>query len=93
MGTPHQGIQGASGVSLKNIILRVILQSPLRYTNNKVSKHLALNSEILQEHQTRYLAIAHNFDTTFFYETLPMVVGAGQSILVSHHGLIKYLQA
>jgi hypothetical protein len=83
MGTPHQG---ASGVSLKDIILRV--QSPLRYTSNKVSKHLAFHSEFLQEHQTRYIAIAQNFDTTFFYETLPMVVGAGQSILVSNHGLI-----
>jgi hypothetical protein len=34
----------------------------LRYTSNKVSKHLALSSEFLQEHQARYLTIAQIFD-------------------------------
>ena len=42
------------------------------YTTQNAVKHLAENSDFLQEQQSDYLAISGDFDTVCFYETYQM---------------------
>lgn len=78
MGTPHGGGQG---VTLG--VLAVNIASIWFNTNTQLLKHLETNSEWLDQTQMRYLPIAGDFDTKFFYEGLETPTVARKSLLVS----------
>lgn len=78
MGTPHSGGQG---VTLG--ILAINIASIWFKTNTQLLKHLETNSEWLDQTQMRYLPIASDFDTKFFYEGLETPTVASKSLLVS----------
>ena len=56
-----------------------------RYTNDRVLRQLEPGSELLQEQQTLYGDISHEFVTKYMYETVPMEVAPRTRLLVRPH--------
>lgn len=77
LATPHQG---GEGVTVGQIVLWVC--SSFSYTNRKLLEQIAPKSYWLQELQSRYNSISHEFDTTFFYETQETTTLIGKLLLV-----------
>ena len=67
-GTPHLGANIA-GDSFLAILTRII--SVVKDTDQALINHLKRDSEWLQLQWTQYANISDDFDTVFFFETLP----------------------
>lgn len=78
MGTPHQGTDKISYLKIIRKIMAIYLG---QYANDKLLDDLRPYSPFLEELQDTYNAISMDFDTTFFYETLPTPVRP-QGVLV-----------
>ena len=77
MGTPHQGGEGVTwGVLATN------LASVFTKANSEILRHLAKNSEWLEQQQALFLPTSNQFDTIYFYETYPTPLPGGGSLLV-----------
>lgn len=79
LGTPHQGGQG---VDIGKILAS--LGSLVTYTSSNIIKHLAENSEWLQQQQGQFSVISGDFDIVYFYETYKMHVPIYGDILVRY---------
>jgi hypothetical protein len=53
-------------------------------------RHLAENSEWLQNQQWQYADIANDFETKFFYETYKMPVAPAVNVLVRISMILSY---
>ncbi|OJJ98454.1 hypothetical protein ASPACDRAFT_61966 [Aspergillus aculeatus ATCC 16872] len=71
MGTPHQG---ADKISLLKVIVRITALYEGKHADDKLLDDLRSFSPFLEELQDTYNAISGDFETTFFYETLPTPV-------------------
>ena len=58
------------------------LCSSFSYTNQKLLEQIAPKSDWLQELQSRYNSISHEFDTIFFYETQETTTLIGKLLMV-----------
>ena len=68
-GTPHLGADIAEDSST-TVLTRIV--SFVRATDQALLNHLKRDSEWLQLQWTQYANISGDFDTVFFYETLPI---------------------
>ena len=63
-------------------MLATNLASVFAKTNNEILKHLAKNSEWLEQQQSLFLPISNQFETIYFYEMYPTPLPGGGSLLV-----------
>lgn len=78
-GTPHQGGNGVEFGQLIQNIASVAIQ-----TNKGLLDHLEKDSAFLEQLQDEYKFIAHNFDTKFCYETVPMRIFGISKMVMSN---------
>ncbi|KAI1484454.1 hypothetical protein F5X96DRAFT_664167 [Biscogniauxia mediterranea] len=89
MGTPHRG---GHGVKLGLMLAK--LGSPFIETNDRILRHLALDSEWLQQLSGQYAPISSKFVTKFAYEKYALVTAFGKEIfVVSEPSAIAFGQA
>lgn len=87
MGTPHSGSPIASlGQTLANIA------SIFGQTDDRLLKHLTLNSEFLQQQLDQYKNISSEYRTLFVYETLQIRTPKGMvMVMFSYAPLLLFL--
>ncbi|KAI5194011.1 hypothetical protein E4T38_09764 [Aureobasidium subglaciale] len=76
-GTPHQG---GNGVALGKVLATIA--SAFIFTNPEILDHLEKGSEWLEQQLDYYKFIAADFDTKFFYETIPTRLPMGKTMLI-----------
>jgi hypothetical protein len=59
------------------------MASIFRLTNNRLLNLLEYGSEWLQDQQDQYRSVSSDFSTVYFYETQPMHVAPGITLVVS----------
>jgi hypothetical protein len=85
-GTPHLGASIAGDSSLA-VLARIV--SVVRDTDQALINHLQRDSEWLQLQWTQYANISGDFDTVFFFETLPTRIHPLRNELVTCLCLLK----
>ncbi|KAM3470249.1 hypothetical protein MY5147_006516 [Beauveria neobassiana] len=80
MGTPHQG---GNGVQLARVLANVA--SLVTAADDRLLKHLARDSEWLQQQQGQYGPISNDFVTKYAYEeyTTPTILGHSIMVCIS----------
>lgn len=82
-GTPHCG---ADGVTLLKIMTRIL--SLCTQTTNKVLRHLALNSNYLDEIQSDYNPVSLQVETVYFYEEYETLIGRKRIHIVPRYSAV-----
>ena len=75
-------------MSLGEVVARI--GSLVKYTSRNIMRHLAENSEWLQNQQWQYADIANDFETKFFYETYKMSFAPAVNVLVRMSMILSY---